>query len=229
MPAIMKTAKKTISKFVKSRLSGKQYNWYEDGNPKSEIEYLENQKEIPSDSKINQYWNAEHIHKVIDGTGNYEDSNEGFFISGSIKDGFHEGNWKGRRKKPNYTFVESNKNGKLISGISIDSSNVEHIYKKAYQNPAPTKGMNNFYSYIGKSMRIPNAARNTVFGKIYLTFVIETDGSIVETKIIKGLGYGLNEEAIRVLKNYKEWAPGVMRGIPVRVLYSLPITIAKQY
>lgn len=219
--------KKTVSKYIKSRLSGKQYNWYENGQPKSEIEYLENEKEISYESKINQYWNAEHVRTVIDGQGDYEDSNEGFFESGKIKDGFHEGIWKGHSKKPNYTFVESYKNGKLISGISIDSSNIEHIYKKVNQYPAPKKGMNNFYSYVGKSMRIPNAVRNTVFGTIYLTFVIETDGSIVETKIIKGLGYGLDEEAIRVLKKYKEWAPGLMRGIPARFLYSIPITIAK--
>jgi len=221
--------KKTISKFINCRLSGKQFNWYEDGKPKSEIEYLENQEEGSSDSKINQYWNAENIQTVIDGNGYYEYSEKGFFESGKVKNGFHDGNWKGRGKNPSYTFAESYENGRLISGISIDSSNIEHNYKKAHQRPMPKKGMNNFYSYIGRRMRIPNAARNTVFGKIYLTFVIETDGSIVEIKIIKGLGYGLDEEAIRVLKNYKEWVPGVMRGIPVRVLYTLPITIAKQH
>lgn len=219
--------KKTVSKYTKSKPVGKQYHWYENGQPKSEIEYLENQKEIDTDPKINQFYNSQHVQTVIDGNGEYEDLNNGFFESGKIKNGFHDGNWKGRSKKPNYTFVENYENGKLISGTSIDSSNIEHSYKKVYQYPVPKKGMNNFYSYIGKAIKIPNAAKNTVFGKIYLTFVIETDGSIVETKIIKGLGYGLDEEAIRILKNYKDWNPGIMRGIPVRVLYSLPITIAK--
>jgi antitoxin component YwqK of YwqJK toxin-antitoxin module len=219
--------KKTVSNYIKSRPSGKQYKWYENGQTKSEIEYPENKKEASFDSKLNKFWNTENVQTVIDGNGDYEDLNEGFFESGKIKNGLHDGIWKGYSKKPKYTYVESYENGKLISGTSIDSSNIEHTYKTVYQVPVPKKGMKNFYSYIGKAMRIPNAVRNTVYGKIYLTFVIEKDGSIVEIKIIKGIGYGLDEEAVRVLNNYKEWIPGITRGIPVRVLYSLPITIAK--
>jgi antitoxin component YwqK of YwqJK toxin-antitoxin module len=219
--------KKTISKFINCRLSGKQFNWYEDGKPKSEIEYLENQEEVSSDSKINQYWNAENIQTVIDGNGYYEYLEKGFFESGKVKNGFHEGKWKGGSKKPNYTFVENYENGKLISGTSIDSSNIEYGYKEVHQRPVAKQGMNHFYSYIGRRMRIPYEAQNTVFGTIHLTFVIDTDGGLTEIKIIKGLSHAVNNEAIRVLKNYKEWSPGSIRGIPVGVIYSLPITLGK--
>ncbi|UQD55036.1 energy transducer TonB [Flavobacterium sp. K5-23] len=217
--------KKTISNFDKGKQTGKQYNWYENGKPKSEIEYIEIKNETTPELNINQYWDANNNQKVIDGNGDYEDLSETLFESGKTKNGLHEGVWKGYGIKPKYTYTENYENGKLISGTSIDSSNIEHSYKKVNQYPVPKRGMNNFYSYIGKSMSIPIAARNTVSGKIYLTFVIETDGSVVDIKIIKGIGYGIDEEAIRVIKDYKYWNPGILRGIPIRVLYSIPITI----
>jgi TonB family protein len=76
-------------------------------------------------------------------------------------------------------------------------------------------------------MYIPLEARNKAYGKIYLTFIVDKDGSLVEPKILKGVGYGLDEIAILAIKNAKKWNPGTKRGIPLRVLYSLPITIAK--
>lgn len=76
-------------------------------------------------------------------------------------------------------------------------------------------------------MDIPIEARNKVYGKIYMTFVVDKDGTLIEPKILRGLGYGLDENAILLVKNAKKWNPGVKRGIPTRVLYSLPITIAK--
>lgn len=56
--------------------------------------------------------------------------------------------------------------------------------------------------------------------------MIEKDGKIVEPKILKSLGYGLDEEAIRVISSYENWIPGEQKGVPVRALYAIPINVS---
>lgn len=56
--------------------------------------------------------------------------------------------------------------------------------------------------------------------------MIDKEGKIVELKSVKPLGYGLDEEAIRVITNYENWIPGQQRGMNVRVLYTIPITVS---
>ena len=219
--------KKSIVTFTDKKKSGKEFNWYENGNLKSELEYFENKKgEV--ESKINNYWNPQKEQTVTDGNGEYLDISEYGEEGGKIKNGLPDGIWKGKFFKSKAIFTENYENGKLISGVTTDSLNIEHPYTIVDQRPSPKKGIDSFYSYVAKSMYIPMEARNTVFGKIYLTFIVDKDGTLVEPKILKGLGYGLDDSAIRVIKNAKKWNPGIRRGIPVRVLYSLPITIAKK-
>ena len=62
-------------------------------------------------------------------------------------------------------------------------------------------------------------------GKVYVTFVVEKDGSLTDIKVIRDIGFGTGKEAIRVLKSSPKWTPGEKNGKKVRVLYSIPITI----
>lgn len=71
---------------------------------------------------------------------------------------------------------------------------------------------------------MPNNPKN-ISGKVIIKFIIDKEGKIVEPKIIKSLGYGVDEEAIRVLTTYPDWIPGVQRGRKVRCTFSLPIKI----
>jgi hypothetical protein len=66
-------------------------------------------------------------------------------------------------------------------------------------------------------------------GEIYLSFIIEKDGSINDIRILRDIGFGTGDEAIRVLSKYEKWLPGKQRGVPVRVMYSLPITIQYRF
>lgn len=87
-------------------------------------------------------------------------------------------------------------------------------------------GVLEFYKFIGKNFKMPEeASKNKIDGKIFVQFIVEKDGSLSEFKIVKDLGYGIGEEAIRTLKLSPAWIPGSQMGQPVRVLYSLPITI----
>lgn len=86
-------------------------------------------------------------------------------------------------------------------------------------------GIDKFYRYVGNNFKNPEIEE--VFTvKILVAFVIEKDGSMTDIKVLRNPGYGLDQEAIRVLKNLKtKWAPGILKGKPVRTAYNLPITV----
>jgi len=86
-------------------------------------------------------------------------------------------------------------------------------------------GMAKFYTYVGNNFQRPELDVEKTL-KVYVSFVIERDGSITDITVIKDPGYGLGKEAIRVLKSIKaKWSPGILNGKTVRTAYNLPITI----
>lgn len=215
--------KKYTVNYVNSKKSGREFSWYENGNIKSEIDYSED-KEGKIESKMYNFWNPEKERIVTDGNGYYSNKSENNEESGQVKNGEPDGTWTGKDFKRKSSFIEIYKNGKLISGITTDSLNTKYSYSIKYLQPSPVKGIKSFYSYIGKSMRIPSEARK-VSGKIYMTFIVDEEGNLVEPKVLKGVGYGIDENAIQLIKDATKWNPGKNRGIPVRALYKLPITI----
>lgn len=84
-------------------------------------------------------------------------------------------------------------------------------------------GMDKFYKFVGSNYQAPE--EEGLKGKVYVTFVVEKDGSLTDIKVLRDIGYGTGKEAIRVLKKCPKWVPGEQNGKKVRVLYSLPITI----
>ena len=84
-------------------------------------------------------------------------------------------------------------------------------------------GIMEFYKFVGNNFKTPE--QPNLKGKVYITFIIEKDGSLSDIKNIRDIGFGTGEEAIRVLKICPNWIPGKLNGVPVRVMYSLPITI----
>lgn len=80
-----------------------------------------------------------------------------------------------------------------------------------------------FSKFIGKNFVSPEV--EGLSGVVNISFVIETDGSIGETKVIKDIGNGSGQAALAMIKKSPKWSPGQMNGAPVRVRYTLPITI----
>jgi protein TonB len=86
-------------------------------------------------------------------------------------------------------------------------------------------GMNKFYTYVGNNFNRPELDSENVI-RIYVSFVIERDGSMTDILVKNDPGYGLGKEAIRVLKSLKtKWTPGMIDSKPVRTAYNLPISI----
>lgn len=113
----------------------------------------------------------------------------------------------------------------LLSSKNTMAQSDDVLYSTAGIEVKPTfpSGINEFYQFIGKNFQTPKV--EGLKGKIYVTFVIEKDGSVMDIKILRDIGYGTGEEAVRVLKECPKWNPGIQNGKAVRVLYSLPITI----
>lgn len=101
----------------------------------------------------------------------------------------------------------------------------DEIFMVVEDQPEPAGGMQAFYEYVGKNLKYPSQARRMgIEGKVFVQFVVNTDGSITDVQAIKGIGAGCDEEAVRVLREAPKWKPGKQRGRPVRVRMVLPIT-----
>lgn len=96
------------------------------------------------------------------------------------------------------------------------------VYNAVEVKPDFPGGLQKFYDFVGKNYRAPE---EDIRGKVYVQFVVEKDGSLTDIKVMRDIGYGTGAEAIRVLKKSPKWKPGIQNGRPVRVLYSLPISI----
>jgi len=74
----------------------------------------------------------------------------------------------------------------------------------------------------------PKAQENGIQGRVYVSFVIDTDGRIIDVRIARGISPSLNAEAIRIVKSMPRWKPGKQRGKAVQVSYTVPINFVLQ-
>ena len=82
--------------------------------------------------------------------------------------------------------------------------------------------------YLSHNLRYPEEAlKNKITGKVYVSFIIEKNGTVSNVQMVQGLGSGLDEEALRVIKNSPKWKPGYqVKKQPVRVLCVMPIAFS---
>lgn len=90
-------------------------------------------------------------------------------------------------------------------------------------------GTSALYRWLGSNLHYPNAAVNAgIEGKVYLKFVVEKDGTISQLTVLKGIGFGCDEEALRTVSKMPKWNPGKQNGRAVRVYFTLPISFKLQ-
>ncbi len=78
--------------------------------------------------------------------------------------------------------------------------------------------------FLEDNLRYPQMAREAgIQGTVFITFVVERDGSVTDVRILRGIGGGCDEEAVRVVRMMPRWEPGRQRGQPVRVQFNMPI------
>jgi len=115
---------------------------------------------------------------------------------------------------------------KVKDKSDYDKTIMNDINDSIEKQPEYPGGIEEFYKLVGMNFKIPAAAsKQKLEGKAIIEFMVERDGSLSEFKIVKDLGYGIGNEAIRTIKLSPKWIPGSINGKPARVLYTLPITV----
>ncbi|MNU28447.1 Gram-negative bacterial tonB protein [compost metagenome] len=109
-----------------------------------------------------------------------------------------------------------------------DGPSKTEIFRAVEVNP---KAPYDWGKYLQNNLKYPNQAREDgIQGKVYVSFVVERDGSVSNVQAAKGkeLGNGLPEEAVRVVKSMPKWEPGKQNGQPVRCYFTVPINFKLQ-
>lgn len=111
----------------------------------------------------------------------------------------------------------------LSKTFAQDEKTYSHVSLKT--PPTYPGGIQKFYEWLGTTIKYPAmAAEKNVQGTVYISFTIEKDGALTDIKSDgRKVGYGLEEEAIRVMKLSKRWNPGILAGKPVRTKYNIPV------
>lgn len=115
----------------------------------------------------------------------------------------------------------------MILGLSAQDSDT-------FEPATPTRpvvGMDKFIKQFGKKLKYPKEARRLkVEGKVLIQFIVHKNGHLSTFKIIKGIGNGCDEEAIRVIKllaehpKYGKWKPAIQYGKPIDLRYVMPVS-----
>lgn len=105
----------------------------------------------------------------------------------------------------------------------VEDENKEFITVEV--NPSFVGGVSEMYKFLGKTLKYPSAAqRQNVEGRVYMSFVVEKDGSITDVHVMKGIGFGCDEEATRAVKLMPKWIAGKQNGRNVRVRFTIPVS-----
>jgi periplasmic protein TonB len=103
------------------------------------------------------------------------------------------------------------------------------IFTVVEEQPGYPGGEEARIGFLQQNIKYPEEAKELgIQGKVFVTFVVEIDGSITDVRVLRGIGGGCDEEAIRVVKSMPKWVPGKQRGVPVRVQFNLPIKFTLQ-
>jgi protein TonB len=125
------------------------------------------------------------------------------------------------------TQVDEIKSGVVVKQEEEAEVNEQQIFMVVETAPAFPGGDGARQKFLQDNIKYPQMARERgIQGTVYVGYVIERDGSVSNVKILRGIGGGCDEEALRVVMNMPRWEPGKQRGKPVRVQFNMPIIFA---
>lgn len=115
-----------------------------------------------------------------------------------------------------------------LQAQTTDSTHTESdgisVFNLVEKQPEFPGGEQALLDYIGSNVQYPKKARKkNIQGTVYISFIVEIDGKVSTVRVLRGIGGGCDEEAVRVVSSMPAWKPGYQRGKPVRVQFNLPI------
>jgi len=130
--------------------------------------------------------------------------------------------------------AEANQNTEIEAYVPIQMEEEaeikeDHIFTIVEADAEYPGGEKARMEFLNKNIHYPTMARESgIQGRVYVTFVVEKDGSVTDVQVTRGIGGGCDEEAVRVVKLMPKWIPGKQRNKPVRVQFNLPIRFTLQ-
>jgi TonB family protein len=183
--------------------------WYQNGQLKAEVEHPEKEggKRVVKMINFNDsLGNA----LVISGTGLFKEYyRNNVYGQLKTKGRYHNhypvGEWEGYDEKGRLAYQESySEQGELLQGISYDASGKRYEYTEMEIMPSPADGMKGFFRFVVRKLKYPKAAaKNGIQGRVFIQFVVDKDGSIIDVEVLKGISKECDEEALRVMKLMK--------------------------
>ena len=121
-----------------------------------------------------------------------------------------------------------NVNQKVVEEVQeVKEENV--VFEVVEQMPSFPGGDAALMEYLSKNTKYPSVAEeNGIQGRVVCTFVVETNGSITDVKVVRAVDPALDREAVRVIKSMPKWIPGKQNGKAVRVKYTVPVNFKLQ-
>ena len=111
--------------------------------------------------------------------------------------------------------------------VLTEVNNTDSVYKVVEVMPEYPGGIDALMKYLSENIKYPEIAKKeSIQGRVFVNFVVEKSGKVNNVNIIRGIGGGCDEEAIRVISSMPDWKPGLENGKPVRVDYNIPIKFA---
>ena len=111
--------------------------------------------------------------------------------------------------------------------VSVPGDQEKEVFTMVEEMPKYPGGDEARTKYMIESIKYPaEAKKKGIEGTVYVSFIVESDGTVSNVKILKGIGGGCDEEAMRVVKGMPKWLPGKQKGKPVRVQFNMPVKYA---
>ena len=115
----------------------------------------------------------------------------------------------------------------MTDAIAENSKDENDVYNIVDERAIPPGGIEKFYQYVGSELRYPAQARRLgVEGKVFVEFIIQTDGSVTDARVVKGIGAGCDEAARNVIASSAKWTPGKNKGVIVKQRMVMPVSFA---
>jgi len=138
-----------------------------------------------------------------------------------------------QEEKITITEINSNSDTEIITTLSEDAPILEQEDEKTIYNSAGIEVQPEFpggnkilFAFISKNFRYTDEMKeNELKGRVVASFVVEKDGTLSDIKVIRSIGYGTEDEVLRILKSMPKWIPGEQNGKKVRCSYVIPIMI----
>jgi TonB family protein len=216
----------SVGLYINDRKQGIFNCWYFNGNKKGQFVYDDSLK-IDHDFKVLNFYDSLGKQWVSNSNGIFfEYENKVIADSGKIENGLKEGEWRGTLWEGKLSFSEQFREGKLQQGMSTDPAGKTYGYDKNLVNAEyKNGGLNGLYHFLSVNLKYPSSARRMgIDGVVYIEFVIDKYGNLIDIKLIKGLSSDLDAEAMRVVRAIgSNFNPSLFKGQRVNNKYVLPI------